>query len=52
MGSAATIIKKPSIVAGGRAGERDERKLFSRKLLANCLPGNFGGNAEVLLTKD
>ena len=30
--SAATIIKKPIIVAGGRAGERDERKLFSRKL--------------------
>ena len=50
--SAATIIKKPIIVAGGRAGEHDEWKLFSRKLLANCRPVNFGGDAEVLLTKD
>ena len=30
--SAATIIKKPIIVAGGRKGVSDGRKLFSRKL--------------------
>jgi hypothetical protein len=57
MGSAATITKKPVIVAGGRKGVSDGRKLFSRKLqarkpLPNFWPGNFGDDAEVLLTKD